>query len=39
MNPLTVKARLNPAKQRRENLVIAIACGIVLAGLVVAFFL
>lgn len=36
MNPLTVKAREN---LDRENLVISIVCGIVFAGLVVAFFL
>jgi hypothetical protein len=39
MNPLTIKARINVAKQRRENLLISIGCGVVLAVLCVAFFL
>lgn len=39
MNQLTIRARINVAKQRRENLVISIACGVVLAVLTVAFFL
>lgn len=39
MNPLTIKARLNVSKQHRENLLISIGCGVVLAVLCVAFFL
>lgn len=39
MNPLTMKARYNVNKQRREDTVISIACGVVLAVLCVAFFL
>jgi hypothetical protein len=39
MNPLTIKARLNVSQQRRENLLISIGCGVVLAVLCVAFFL
>ena len=36
MNPLTTKARENV---ERENLVISIVSGLVLAGLIVSFFL
>jgi len=39
MNPLTIEARYNVNKQRREDTVISIACGVVFAVLFVAFFL
>ncbi len=39
MNPLTIKARINVSQQRRENLLLSVCCGVVLAVLCVAFFL
>ena len=39
MTPLTTKARHNVNRQKREDLLISVACGVVFAALTVAFFL